>query len=93
MLSARNFPEGQRDKKNSQSIVNLFLNKGFNQGPRTKCIDVQLVDEIPQPLDHILDMLHAFTLKTKTTEDSNRRQQYLQSSPSNPIPVLEAFGG
>lgn len=28
----------------------------------TKCVDVQLVDKIPQPLNHILYLLHALSL-------------------------------
>lgn len=39
------------------------LNNAINQlSSLTECVDIQLVNKVPQPLDNILYLLHAFTL-------------------------------
>lgn len=43
----------------------------------TKCVDVQLVDKIPQPLDHILYLLHALSLFEPW--NSHKRQHFKKS--------------
>lgn len=38
-----------------------YLNTAYSN-VLTKRVDVEFINEIPQPLDHILDLLHAFAL-------------------------------
>ena len=51
----------------SRSSQSQHLGIDLTASPLTECVDVQLVDEIPQPLAHILDLLHASTLKQTQT--------------------------
>lgn len=49
-------PEQQRkDEHRSNDVVGQKLPKG---------VDVEFVDEIPQTLDHVLDLLHTLPLDT-----------------------------
>lgn len=59
MLSAKNFPreeEGVLRKRFSHASGFLL----FKQ--LTKGVNVQFINEIPQPFNHILDLLHALPL-------------------------------
>lgn len=65
MLSAKNFPDVERTKntKKSQNLVlQVRIQSTFTRPRLTECVDVQLVDKVPQPLDDILHLLHAFPL-------------------------------
>lgn len=60
MLSARNFPGG---RVGGQKAGRSPVSSKASVRPRlTKGVDVQLVNEIPQPLDHVLHLLHALPL-------------------------------
>lgn len=66
-------PEEERERHHRAHDV-------ISQEP-AKRVDVQFVDEVPETLDHILDLLHALPLHTHTHTESEewlRQQQDYQ---------------
>lgn len=65
MLSARNFPDG---RVGGQKAKRTPAHSKASGPSLTKGVDVQVVDEIPQPLDHVLHLLHALPLFQRRSE-------------------------